>query len=132
MAKKAFLVDIDRCIGCYACEIACKDENDLPPRIRRVKINAIDVAEFNRFYIPIFALDKSGVEACTLCPKLQAEGRRPACVNNCLTNALHFDDADKMDEKAKTMVGDKIVVPSKKANVVYISRKPMDKKLITG
>ena len=92
----------------------------------------IDVAEFNRFYIPIFALDKSGVEACTLCPKLLAEGRRPACVNNCLTNALHFDDADKMDEKAKTMVGDKIVVPSKKANVVYISRKPMDKKLITG
>lgn len=27
MAKKAFLVDIDRCNGCHNCQIACKDEH---------------------------------------------------------------------------------------------------------
>jgi Fe-S-cluster-containing dehydrogenase component len=79
---KAFIVDLDRCVGCYACEIACKDENDLVAGVRRVKVSAVEVGELNRFYIPVFALDKRGVEACTLCPQLQAEDRRPACVHN--------------------------------------------------
>jgi Fe-S-cluster-containing dehydrogenase component len=26
-AQKALVVDLDRCIGCHACEIACKQEN---------------------------------------------------------------------------------------------------------
>ena len=55
MSKKAILVDIDRCIGCFACEIARKDENDLAPGIRRVKVNAIDAGEFNRYHVPVFA-----------------------------------------------------------------------------
>jgi Fe-S-cluster-containing dehydrogenase component len=130
--KKAFLVNIDRCIGCYACEIACKDENDLSQGIRRVQVKAIDIGDFNRFYVPIFALEKRGIEACTLCPQLQAEGRRPACVNNCLTNALHFGDSEEMEERANAMVGDKFVSSYKKANIVYISKKPLDEKLIIG
>lgn len=27
MAKKAFLIDVDRCNGCHNCQIACKDEH---------------------------------------------------------------------------------------------------------
>lgn len=30
MPGKVMLIDIDKCIGCYACEIACKQENELP------------------------------------------------------------------------------------------------------
>jgi Fe-S-cluster-containing dehydrogenase component len=29
--QMTLLVDIDRCIRCYACEVACKQEHDLPP-----------------------------------------------------------------------------------------------------
>lgn len=29
MTKMTMVVDLDRCIGCYACEIACKQENDV-------------------------------------------------------------------------------------------------------
>ena len=31
MSEKTLLVDIDKCIRCYACEVACKQENDFPP-----------------------------------------------------------------------------------------------------
>jgi Fe-S-cluster-containing dehydrogenase component len=31
MSKKAIYFDIDRCIGCYACQVACKQENNLAP-----------------------------------------------------------------------------------------------------
>ena len=120
---KAFLVDLDRCVGCYACEIACKDENDLAPGVRRVKVNPVDVSEFNRFYVPVFAIDQGGVGGCTLCPQLQAEGRRPACVHNCLTNALHFGDSGDIEAKAASMNGEKLVSQHKRARIVYISRK---------
>lgn len=31
MEQRILLVDIDRCIRCCACEVACKQENNLPP-----------------------------------------------------------------------------------------------------
>jgi len=31
MSKKEIYFDIDRCVGCYACQAACKQENDLAP-----------------------------------------------------------------------------------------------------
>ena len=30
MSDKVLLIDIDKCIRCYACEITCKEENNLP------------------------------------------------------------------------------------------------------
>lgn len=120
---KAFIVDLDRCTGCYACEIACKDENDLAPSVRRVRVDSIEVGEFNRFYIPVFTLEKRGVEACTLCPQLQAEGRRPACVHNCLTNALFFGESSEMEEKAEKMRPERVTREHKRANVIYVSSK---------
>lgn len=38
MSEKILLIDVDKCVGCYACEIACKQEHDLPldPRWCRV------------------------------------------------------------------------------------------------
>ncbi len=35
MAKQlAFYVNIEKCVGCKACQVACKDKNDLPTGIR--------------------------------------------------------------------------------------------------
>lgn len=130
--KKTFLVDIDRCIGCFACEIACKDENDLAPGIKRVKVTSIDAGEFNRFYIPIFALDQHSKEGCTLCPQLQAEGRKPACVHNCLTNALHFGVEAEIMNKAMGMSGEKRSTDYGKAIVIYVSKKPLKGVIIPG
>lgn len=126
---KTFVVDLDRCTGCFACEIACKDENDLAPGVRRVKVGVVDEGEYNRFYVPVFALDKRGVEACTLCPQLQAEGRRPACVYNCLTNALFFGDSSEMEKKAERIRPEKVKDEYKRANVIYVSSKPIPEHL---
>ena len=126
MVEMAFLVNLDRCIGCYACEIACKDENDLPPGVGRVKVKVVDAGEFNRFYVPAFALDRRDAGGCTLCPQLQIEGRRPACVGNCLTNALHFGELEEIRKRADAMPGEKFIVAQSKATIIYVSRKPFN------
>ena len=30
MTRNAIVVDLNRCIGCFGCEVACKQENDVP------------------------------------------------------------------------------------------------------
>lgn len=129
--SKAFIVDLDRCVGCFACEIACKDENDLAAGIRHVKVKSVDSGECTRFYVPVFALDEKGVKACTLCPQLQAEGRKPACVHNCLTNALFFGEEAEMLEKSVEMRSEKIKVEQLKASVIYLSDKPISERLLS-
>ncbi len=124
--KKAFLVKLDRCIGCYACEIACKDENDLAPGIRRITIKIVESGRLNKFYIPEFSLDTMDVSGCTLCPQLQIEGGRPACVSNCLTNALDFGDLEEMKNQAEKVLGFKFQKEQKKAATIYASKKPLD------
>ena len=31
MEKKIFDLDLDRCVGCYSCVVACMDQNDIDP-----------------------------------------------------------------------------------------------------
>ena len=30
MTRNCIVIDLNRCIGCYSCEVACKQENDVP------------------------------------------------------------------------------------------------------
>ncbi len=42
MDEKLLLVDLDRCIRCHACEVACKQQNDLPPGPQWTSVVTID------------------------------------------------------------------------------------------
>lgn len=125
MTMKAFLVDLDRCVGCYACIISCKDENNLDAGYDRISLNIIEGKdELFRFYVPEFNLNGNGSSAsqCTMCPQLQAEARKPACVTNCLTDAILFDDLNIIKEAAKRGVHLK-TVKQRKSTVIYVSSK---------
>ncbi len=40
------VIDQDRCIGCHACTIACKSENEVPVGVTRTYVKAVDVGYF--------------------------------------------------------------------------------------
>ncbi|MFC1892725.1 4Fe-4S dicluster domain-containing protein [Chloroflexota bacterium] len=41
MSEKLLLIDVDKCVGCYACELACKQENKLPLESRWCVVNPV-------------------------------------------------------------------------------------------
>ena len=41
-----FVIDNRNCIGCHACTVACKAENDVPVGINRTWVKYIEKGEF--------------------------------------------------------------------------------------
>lgn len=71
MAKKlAFLVNIERCIGCHSCEMACKNEYQLYPKVRWRKVYPLGEEAFGAPERNFISL------ACNHCDE-------PACLTAC-------------------------------------------------
>jgi Fe-S-cluster-containing dehydrogenase component len=85
--REYIVANVSRCLGCHACEIACKQENRLPPGVRIVEVVQVGPAEVGGVtrmdYVPKM---KGG---CSLCSGRPAG---PACVETCPTGALALCD----------------------------------------
>ena len=42
MSQYGMIVDVDKCIGCQACFVACKEENKVAPGIQWNQIHRIE------------------------------------------------------------------------------------------
>ncbi len=72
--RLAVLIDLRRCIGCDACSLACKSENDVPLGVWRTWVKKVEKGQYPRskeFFLPIL---------CNNCEK-------PICVTVCPVNA---------------------------------------------
>ena len=121
MTQKTLVIDLDRCTGCMACEVACKQENGVPLGVYLNKVHSIGPTgvfpDIKQYFLPHVCqnckdapcvkvcptkatyrtedgqilVDK---EKCTLCNHLQAAGEQPACVKACCAHARFFGDID--------------------------------------
>lgn len=81
MTKQGFYFNMDSCIGCKTCQIACKDKNDLEIGVKFRHPLDYEVGA----YPDIKVYHHSAT--CNHCEK-------PACVANCPQNAMYIDDED--------------------------------------
>jgi len=75
--KLGFLVDLDLCMGCKGCEVACKVENQVPLHSWRLRVKYVDVGvypETRRTYTPL---------RCNHCEEAP-------CERICPVSALHY------------------------------------------
>lgn len=76
MPKYAMVIDQRRCIGCMACIVACKAENDVPPEHFRTRVLERTEGEFPDLRAELRS------ELCNHCDN-------PPCVYNCPTRASY-------------------------------------------
>ncbi len=72
----AMVIDIRKCIGCHACSVACKSENNVPLGVWRSWVKQVERGKFpntQRHFLP---------RLCNHC-------EHPACVEACPTKAAY-------------------------------------------
>jgi Fe-S-cluster-containing dehydrogenase component len=70
--ERLFLVDLDRCFGCYACEVACKQENNLPVGPRPMRIIELGPRQKGEKvyldFVPTLCCQCSDARCMEICP----------------------------------------------------------------
>ena len=74
MVRWGMVIDLKKCIGCYACIIACKQEHFLPPRMMWNKILISQTGEYPNITKHLYPV------LCNHC-------KDPACIKVCPTGA---------------------------------------------
>ncbi|GAB1535382.1 4Fe-4S dicluster domain-containing protein [Geovibrio sp. ADMFC3] len=80
MKKKTLVIDLDRCIGCYSCEISCKNENLIDLGVYYNKVQTMGPSgkfpDIEMYYLPT---------VCQSC-------KNAPCVEVCPTGASYIND----------------------------------------
>jgi len=96
MAKQllGLVANLDLCIGCFACQVACKQEHQLPEGTDGIQITTIGPYQHNgelaMDFVPLCT------DACDLCAARRAAGERPFCAQICPTQALALRGDDEI------------------------------------
>jgi Fe-S-cluster-containing dehydrogenase component len=95
MAKRrGLVVNLERCMGCLACEVACKQEHSLLEGERWIHVETIGPYEVNgelaMDFVPL------ATDGCDFCEARVAAGGRPFCAKVCPTQALGLYGEEKI------------------------------------
>lgn len=91
MANWKFLFDSDICIGCAACEVACKIENEVPIGIRRRQVVTVEKGEYpnvEKYFASMACMHCSTPPCLAACPAKAISKREDGLVlvdkNKCI------------------------------------------------
>lgn len=82
MDRRVFVIDLDRCIGCLGCQVACKMENGVALGTSRIRVRTVGPTgrfpDLALYFLPV---------PCQRCEE-------PACIAACPTGACRRRDED--------------------------------------
>lgn len=115
MSKLGFYIDVESCIGCRVCQIACKDKNGLDVGVNYRRVRSFETGSFpngGKFHYSY---------GCNHC-------ENPKCVEGCPTGAMH------MGEDLTVQHDDDLCIGCKKCmeNCPYQIPQYLEEKGITG
>ena len=72
MSHYAIVVDLDRCIGCHGCEIACKNENEVELGLFWNKVVQVgpfgDYPHLHQYFLPVMCQQCDDSPCTHVCP----------------------------------------------------------------
>jgi Fe-S-cluster-containing dehydrogenase component len=122
MTQNAILTDLNRCVGCLACSVACKAANNVPigsfwNKVLRVgpnkKENAEKWTDVEMYFIPIGCQHCESPECVKVCPTEASQKRADGtvqidkskcigcqfCVMACPYNVRYLNEEERVVEK---------------------------------
>lgn len=96
MTSFGLFIDNEYCTGCHSCEVACKNEHDLPLGQWGIKVLELgpwklpDNKRWEYRFVPV------PTSLCDLCADRVSAGKKPSCVHHCLAQALEFGSLDEL------------------------------------
>lgn len=104
MAQKyGLLIDNYWCTGCHTCEIACKNEHDLPIGQYGIKMlvngpwELMEDGKWEHTYYPVIT------EYCDFCADRLARGEVPSCQFHCLASVIEYGPLDELAKKMEEL-----------------------------
>jgi Fe-S-cluster-containing dehydrogenase component/formate-dependent nitrite reductase membrane component NrfD len=105
--RYGFVIDQNRCIGCHACTVACKEEHSVPVGVFRTWVKYIEKGEFPN------SSRHFGVMRCNHC-------EAAPCVEICPTIALHRRPDGIVDFDNSRCIGCKSCMQACPYDALYI------------
>lgn len=96
MTQYGIMIDNEYCTGCHTCELACKNEHDLPTGQWGIKIlelgpwRLMDDYHWEYRYVPVLT------SYCDLCKSRVAQGNIPNCVQHCPAAVMEYDTLEEL------------------------------------
>ena len=82
MTQKTLVIDLDRCTGCMACEVACKQENGVPLGVYLNKVHTIGPTgvfpDIKQYFLPHVCQNCKDAPCVKVCPTKATSARKTA------------------------------------------------------
>lgn len=105
--KYGFVIDNRKCIGCHACTVACKTENQVPIGVNRTWVKYVERGEFP---------DTRRVFQVTRCNHCQ----NPPCVKICPVTAMYRREDGIVDFDSERCIGCKACMQACPYDAIYM------------
>ena len=105
MAKVSLMFFKKDCMGCHACEVACKQEHNFTDGMVGIRVDEMETVGPDKVHLDFIP---HTTRFCDLCADRTASGDVPACVKHCQATCMIYGPVSElvktMEDKPRSVI----------------------------